>query len=114
MNFDIDTLLVRGYNFIVTNSFIADLVKRAAKCKEEIMAKRQGKGEGDLIKEELREEQVKDIKVEYFCKFRHMPPIPMYQSTGEDSKFGNFVKMAIERGTPLTERDYNKYYPNNV
>ena len=54
------------------------------------MAKRQGKGDEDLIKEELREEQ------------------------GEDSKFGNFVKMAIERGTPLTERDYNKYYPNNV
>ena len=46
------------------------------------MAKRQGKRDEDLIKEELREEQVKDIKVEYFCKFGHMPPIPMYQSTG--------------------------------
>ena len=30
---------------------------------------------------------------------------------GEDSKFGNFVKMAVDRGTPLTDEDYDEYYP---
>lgn len=50
---------------------------------------------------------------EYIVKFGEIPPIPMYQSTGEDEKFLRFVKMAVDRGKPLTDEDYDKYYPTD-
>ena len=47
----------------------------------------------------------------YRDKFGEMPQIPFMQSNGEDDKFAEMIMMAIRRGTPLTEEDYDKYFP---
>lgn len=47
----------------------------------------------------------------YKDKFGVAPQIPFMQSNGEDDKFAEMVMMAIKRGTPLTEKDYDKYFP---
>lgn len=47
----------------------------------------------------------------YKEKFGEMPQIPFMQSNGTDDRFVEMVMMAIKRGTPLTEEDYDKYFP---
>ena len=47
----------------------------------------------------------------YKEKFGVAPQIPFMQSNGEDDGFAEMVMMAIKRGTPLTEEDYDKYFP---
>ena len=47
----------------------------------------------------------------YKEKFGVAPQIPFMQSNGTDDRFAEMVMMAIKRGTPLTEEDYDKYFP---
>lgn len=47
----------------------------------------------------------------YKEKFGVAPQIPFMRSNGEDDKFAEMIMMAIKRGTPLTEEDYDKYFP---
>ena len=47
----------------------------------------------------------------YKDKFGIAPQIPVMQSNGEDDRFADMIMMAIKRGTPLTEEDYDKYGP---
>ena len=47
----------------------------------------------------------------YKEKFGVAPQIPFMQSNGEYDKFAEMIMMAIKRGTPLTEEDYDKYFP---
>lgn len=47
----------------------------------------------------------------YKEKFGKEPQIPFMQSNGTDDRFVEMVMMAIKRGTPLTEEDYDKYFP---
>lgn len=49
----------------------------------------------------------------YRDKFGVMPQIPLMQSNGTDDRFAEMVMMAIKRGTPLTEEDYDKYFPTD-
>ncbi len=50
---------------------------------------------------------------EYEDKFGKTPMIPFMRSNGTDKKFLKMVQEAIDRGTPLTEDDYEKYYPTD-
>ena len=47
----------------------------------------------------------------YKEKFGVAPQIPFMQSNCEDDKFAGMIMMAIKRSTPLTEEDYDKYFP---
>ena len=47
----------------------------------------------------------------YKEKFGVATQIPFMQQNGEDDKFAEMIMMAIKRGTPLTEEDYDKYFP---
>ena len=50
----------------------------------------------------------------YRIMFAEDPFIPMMQMTGyNDPKFIMMMNMAIKRGTPLTEEDYDKYFPRD-
>lgn len=48
----------------------------------------------------------------YEEKFGHCPMIPITMSYGIDNPdFKKMCEEAIERGTPLTEEDYDRYFP---
>lgn len=47
----------------------------------------------------------------YKEKFGKEPAIPYMRSSGNDERFIQMVTEALRRGTPLTEEDYDKYYP---
>ena len=50
----------------------------------------------------------------YMFMFGEEPFIPMMQTTGyNDPKFIRMMNMAIKRGTPLTDEDYEKYFPRD-
>ena len=45
-------------------------------------------------------------------KFGHCPMIPITMSYGIDNPdFKKMCEEAIERGTPLTDEDYERYFP---
>ena len=48
----------------------------------------------------------------YEEKFGHCPMIPITMAYGIDNPdFKKMCKEAIERGTPLTDEDYERYFP---
>ncbi len=48
----------------------------------------------------------------YKEKFGHFPMIPITMSYGIDNPdFKKMCEEAIERGTPLTDEDYERYFP---
>ena len=54
-----------------------------------------------------------DIAQEYLLKFgEELPAIPMFQCSGfDDPKYLEMLKNAIERGSPVNEKDYETYFP---
>lgn len=49
---------------------------------------------------------------EYIDKFGEMPYIPMIQCSGEDDeRYIAMCEAALKRGTPVTDEDYDKFFP---
>lgn len=47
----------------------------------------------------------------YKERFGKEPAIPYMRSSGNDERFIKMVTEALRRGTPLTGKDYDKYFP---
>ena len=51
---------------------------------------------------------------EYLEKFDKLPAIRMMQCSGEnDKQYIAMCEEAVKRGTPVTEEDYEKYFPTD-
>ena len=50
----------------------------------------------------------KQIEKEYIDKFRVLPKLPI---TGSPEDYYKMLEEALLRNTPVTEEDYDKYFP---
>ena len=56
-------------------------------------------------------EHANKVKDAYFEKFGDVPMIPMMQSDGTDGNYIGMLEDALERGSPVTDKDYVKHFP---
>ena len=55
-----------------------------------------------------------EVLILYRTKFGELPMIPMMQATGEkDPKYIKMCVNAINRGTPVVDEDYKKFFPRD-
>ncbi len=49
---------------------------------------------------------------EYLEKFDDLPGIPMIQCSGrDDERYIAMCEAAVKRGTPVTDEDYDEFFP---